>query len=745
MTRRALMQLAAALAAVLGTTACPQGGPAGCDAQDRPTEPLFAVAQGDGGETCEPPPPCEDCGEGNGDPHVRTFDGLKYNFHTLAEVVAARAPDALFEVQWRQHRLGQSNTAGIGAVAMQIDGSRVTLVGGGSEIRVDGDLVDMGDETSLVLPTGVTVHRDGNKLMVVAADRDGAVHVNRHRAAMGVLVDPPDEHRGAMEGLLGNADGDPTNDVVLANGTVLADPTWEDVHPELGESWRVTDDTTLFDYEPGEGPDTYWDPTFPERAPSLDDFSAEEQAEAEAICLAAGVTDEDLLADCIFDVLVMGDPSYAELAAQQQLARGRELDPRGVGGDPIALPGVPSVRWDTILDGYRFNSRAELLVEDSAGHVLVQVIRDSDGRSDLVALDLAGGSIAWTAPDIEASCTPVADPNGFIFAQLVPRSATAGADNNNADLVAIDPATGEPVPGMRYTSPETDDEPRLSECIDGLGLAPDGTLTLMESGLDVWAFSTDDDAISLDWVRSYPQTQHRNRPTVSSDGSAVFFGYQGATDPIGLVVDRIDLATGTVTGTSPALGSAFTTVPASDEGGLILGVRVASSTGRAPEALIRLADDGEGLVEDWRLTFDAGNPFTVDDEEFREHFGFTTFAVAGDAVVGYARGRILSVDRSTGTPGWAHGAAGTNNHDRIAVDTAGNTYFSSFGSYWLRSLSAAGTVNWEIEGGAPVVPAQLTEAGRIGPVTSDGALIVASQEERTGVIHIAALDLDDIP
>jgi outer membrane protein assembly factor BamB len=225
----------------------------------------------------------------------------------------------------------------------------------------------------------------------------------------------------------------------------------------------------------------------------------------------------------------------------------------------------------------------------------------------------------------------------------------------------------------------------------------------------------------------------------------VYVGYQAASDPIELTIDRIDLATGTVTGTSPALGSAFTTLPAADEGGLILGVRVASSTGRAPEAMIRLADDGEGLGEDWRLTFDADNPFTVDDEEFREHFGFTTFAVAGDAVVGYARGRLLSVARSSGTPAWAHDAAGTNNHDRLAVDTAGRTYFSSFGGYWLRSLSADGTVLWEIEAGAPVVPAALTEASRVGPVTKDGAVIIASREEQTGIIHVVALDLDEIP
>lgn len=743
--RRWLLTL---LAISLAVTACenppPPPGPEACDdsADGSPDErPTFAVAQGDGG-SCEPPPPCEGCGEGNGDPHVRTFDGRRFDFHTAAEVVAARAPDSTFEVQWRQQQLGETNTAGIGAVAMRIDGSRVTVVGAGSEIRIDGDVVELDDSAPLRLRTGVTVHRDGNTVMVVAADRDGAVHVARHRAAMGVLVDPPDEHRGAMQGLLGDADGDLDNDVVLADGTIVADPSWEDVHPALGEAWRVTEATTLFDYDDGEGPDTYWDPTFPQRQPSIDDFTAEEQAAAEAVCRAAGVTAPDLVQDCIFDVLVTGDPEFATLAAAQQLARGLALEPGEVQGDaPTAAPGDPALRWDTALDGYRFNSRVEELVVDSAGHVLVQVIREDDGRRDLVALDLADGSVAWTAPDIAATCNVVADPDGLIFAQLVPRSSTAGEGNFNADLVAIDPATGELVDGMRYTSPQTEDDPRLSECLGALRLGPDGQVVLLESGLSLWSFATADGTIEPEWRRDYPVTQHRTTPLISADGSAVYVGIVAGPDPNILAMERVDLATGEATGSSPELGVAFATDPVADDGGVVLGVRQSGSFGGGAVALTRLEDDGETLAEDWQLVFDATAPFTVGEETFDENFGFTTFEITADLVVGYARGRMLAVDRSSGQPVWVQEVRGTNNHDRLAIDPAGNLYVSSFGGYWLRSLDADG-VNWEIESGAPLVAAKLREAYRIGPVTDDDVLLVASTDE-DGVIHVVALDLPE--
>src|SRR5690606_21380269 len=175
--------------------------------------------------------------------------------------------------------------------------------------------------------------------------------LNLHPTMMGVLVDPPEEDRGSLEGLLGDADGDSTNDLVLADGSLLIDETWEDLHPGLAEAWRVTDDTTLFDYEDDLGPDDYWDPTFPARQIRVEDFSDDERAAAEAACRAAGVSGSPRLERCTFDVLVLDDPGAADLAARQQEAAGLELTPQTGGGTGGPQGDDPAELADLLVSG----------------------------------------------------------------------------------------------------------------------------------------------------------------------------------------------------------------------------------------------------------------------------------------------------------------------------------------------------------------------------------------------------------
>lgn len=414
------------------------------------------------------------------------------------------------------------------------------------------------------------------------------------------------------------------------------------------------------------------------------------------------------------------------------------VDARGTSQGDVAGPGGPGVVWDTALPGYSFDSRHEDLVIDAMGHVLVQVNRDSDGRQVLIALDADDGSVAWTRLDIDSGCVVAADPDGLIFAQLVPGSPTAGAGNDNADLVAIDPADGGLVPGMRYTSPETDDEPRLVACADGLRLAGNGMLVVYETGPAddfVWGFDTTADSLTPAWVSEHTPPG-ADRTVISADGDALYLGYAAQQDPRELAIDRIDLATGVVEATSPPLGVTFLGVGAlyADDDGVLAMTRLESTIGRGREALISLVDDGTSLVEDWRLVFDSDNPFTVDGEVFDENYGFGWWLTEVDGmVVGYARGRVMAVDRANGDPVWAHNAAGTNNHDEIIADAAGNTYFSSFGHYFLRSLDADGNVRWTWETDA------YPEARRVGPFLPGGELLVGTTDASTGDIRIVAV------
>src|SRR5699024_11444519 len=56
-----------------------------------------------------------------------------------------------------------------------------------------------------------------------------------------------------MEGLLGNSDGNPDNDLRLADGTQLPPDTSPEVlHADFADSWRITNDQSFFTYDEGE-------------------------------------------------------------------------------------------------------------------------------------------------------------------------------------------------------------------------------------------------------------------------------------------------------------------------------------------------------------------------------------------------------------------------------------------------------------------------------------------------------------
>ena len=67
-----------------------------------------------------------------------------------------------------------------------------------------------------------------------------------------------------MRGLFGSADKNPANDVMTADGTVVTDPhDAAQLFPGFANSWRVTEQTSLFTYPQGADTGTYTDRTYP--------------------------------------------------------------------------------------------------------------------------------------------------------------------------------------------------------------------------------------------------------------------------------------------------------------------------------------------------------------------------------------------------------------------------------------------------------------------------------------------------
>jgi Ca2+-binding RTX toxin-like protein len=246
-----------------------------------------------------------------GDPHLVTLDGLACDFQAVGEFVAMQSADGTdVAVQIRTTAVGDL-ASNITAVAVLIDGHRVTITAGAeATLRVGGVATTVPDDVG-VLPIGSGfVEYDGSTYTLT--DPGGAgmiVQPVAGRLDLVLTVDPA--YAGALYGLLGNFNGDPTDDLALADGTVLTQPvSFADLYGAYADSWRVTEATSLFDYDAGESTATLTDRAFPRQIVTLDMLPEEVVTRATALVDEAGISEPALRAAAILDLALTGDTSY---------------------------------------------------------------------------------------------------------------------------------------------------------------------------------------------------------------------------------------------------------------------------------------------------------------------------------------------------------------------------------------------------------------------------------------------------
>ncbi len=293
--------------------------------QDKTPPPPGPGGGGGGGgggsdDNNQPKPPPPDGGTSWGDTHLVTLDGLAYNFQVVGEYTLVRSTKDDFLVQVRQVPVLGPKVASVNqAVATRIGGQRVTftMLNGAAVMRVDGKAIS-GEFAKLKagsLTGGTTAYGGTHQLTwpdgtVVRVEQLG-------RYALNVKVTPAASRRGSLEGLLGNFDGSPENDLVGKNSVKLGPSfTRDDINGSLAEAWRVSQATSLFDYEPGQSTATFIDPTFP--AKNLDVAGLANRETAEKTCREDGITDQRLLDDCILDLAATGEFIFGSRYAHAQ-------------------------------------------------------------------------------------------------------------------------------------------------------------------------------------------------------------------------------------------------------------------------------------------------------------------------------------------------------------------------------------------------------------------------------------------
>lgn len=266
-----------------------------------------------------------------GDPHLSSFDGKSFSFQTVGEFVLVQSNSRNVQVQTRQKASGADFSFNI-AVAMNVAGDRVGLYAdempdqeNGTPIRVDGIPVFTKDRT-YYLAHGGSIRNSGKEYVITWPTGEKVIAQLSRSGSMDffnvtVQIYPCSE--GGYEGLLGNANGNPRDDIDTRNNsygmyesanrfnTVFGGQTagmsneaekeyLNYLAKEFGSAWRVTRMNSLFDYGMGQSTEYFTDFTFPRFHRSIRDLNQAQRDNARRDCERNGITGDEL-DGCIFD------------------------------------------------------------------------------------------------------------------------------------------------------------------------------------------------------------------------------------------------------------------------------------------------------------------------------------------------------------------------------------------------------------------------------------------------------------
>ncbi|XP_006822680.1 BMP-binding endothelial regulator protein-like [Saccoglossus kowalevskii] len=185
---------------------------------------------------CKPPGPTQRPpwnGSIQGDPQIHTFDGFHYmyNGHSDCEYVFFQecVPRPSFSVLIRYHYLQEAMKMVVTEVSIVFNGDRVTLIE--DRLYINGEIHNI--LTPLILGK-LTVTRDNAGYVRAKLDSTFTLTWNGKGRVVPVL---DKSMFGKVCGMLGNADGDPSNDmkIPMPNGTLKL-VTESD---EFGDKWIV--------------------------------------------------------------------------------------------------------------------------------------------------------------------------------------------------------------------------------------------------------------------------------------------------------------------------------------------------------------------------------------------------------------------------------------------------------------------------------------------------------------------------
>jgi hypothetical protein len=311
------------------------------------------------------------------------YDGLAM-CPSLTTALAARAGKDVVTYQ--------PADSGAGGMELRINGTQTALATGGVNLPAGGRVVKSpaDDGIEILFPDG-TVLIANPGWWASAGKWYLNVQTGRTRAEegiMGAIADgswlpalPSGESLGAMPASLHQR-------FVVLN--------------QFADAWRVTPDTSLFDYAPGTSTATFTLAGWPsENSPCAPPGGGPSAQIGPALAQAAckGLVEANARDDCVFDVLVTGDTGFAKTHLDSQRIRAGATITMLAGDSSTSMIGAPVT----------FTAMVALLASEAKGAPAgaVQFSVDGTPAGDPVRLD-ANGRATWTTPALTLGARQIA-------------------------------------------------------------------------------------------------------------------------------------------------------------------------------------------------------------------------------------------------------------------------------------------------------------------------------------------------
>lgn len=245
---------------------------------------------------------------GWGDPHITTLDGRLYTFNGWGEYTLTKVPlsqqNGTFVLQGRTQPVENSTATQFSAFAfgdpnspyiqISYENNEFVVLHNGDDVSANVSTVN--DTYSLA---DVEIFREAENSVVTVFPYDASVTVEVAAGLPNFVLTLPQSLQGETQGLLGNFNGNTTDDLVYPDGvTMLGNNATDSMIHTFGQQWEIQPSESLFTYPEGL---TAADFSHPDHQPA---FLDEVLSSASDTITQACNNDPQ----CIFDYAETGDP-----------------------------------------------------------------------------------------------------------------------------------------------------------------------------------------------------------------------------------------------------------------------------------------------------------------------------------------------------------------------------------------------------------------------------------------------------